>query len=153
MELTLELKQQLYKDILASVEVKIAEVDRLMLETSESMKNDTKSSAGDKFETGREMLQAELNNKQIQLNKLLQTKKDLSKMNLLEHHVKVGFGSLVQTSIGCYYISVALGAITLNGEKYYALSLASPVGKLLSGREVGDKYTFQSKNVEILQIV
>lgn len=153
MTITVQIKQALYDQLNVMLNEKITAIRQAMTETSESMKNDTKSSAGDKFETGREMMQIELNNQQVQLNKLTQLHHDLSLIKVSEIHTSIGFGSLVHTSMGCYFVSVALGKIVLNDANYYALSLASPIGRALHGAKVGDVLTFQGKKIEILGMV
>ena len=153
MTINLELKQALYDQLNSMLDEKITGIRLAMTETAESMKNDTKSSAGDKFETGREMMQIELNNQQVQLNKLTQLHHDLSLIKLSEIHTSIGFGTLVNTSMGCYFVSVALGKIVLDTANYYALSLASPIGRTLHEAKVGDVLTFQGKKIEILDMV
>ena len=48
----------------------------------ESRDNETKSTAGDKYETGRAMVQFELEKNKVQLNKAIQLKNELSQINL-----------------------------------------------------------------------
>ncbi|MCU4175596.1 hypothetical protein [Carboxylicivirga sp. N1Y90] len=153
MYFTLDLKIALHQQLNAILEEKINAVRVAMQETSESMKNDTKSSAGDKFETGREMMQIELNNQQMQLGKLLDLQKDISKIELDKAHAAIAFGSLVKSSMGFYFVSVAMGKIDMDGSAYYALSLASPIGKALKDKRVADVVTFQGKSIEILELV
>lgn len=153
MHFTLNLKIALHQQLNNLLEEKINAVRHAMQETSDSMKNDTKSSAGDKFETGREMMQIELNNQQMQLGKLLDLQKDISKIELNKAQTEIAFGSLVKTSMGLYFISVAMGKVDLEREAYYALSLASPIGKALKDKRVGDVVTFQGKSIEILELV
>ncbi len=148
----LQIKQKLHNKLIDQLDEKITDIQKAMFETSESMKNDTKSSAGDKFETGREMIQQELNNQQAQLDKLFTHKKDLSRIDLNVAHHQIGFGTLVTASNGNYYISAALGKVELDGTDYYALSLASPVGTVLQSAKKGDKITFQNREISILQL-
>lgn len=153
MTLSLELKQRLHQQLIAILNGKMDAIHNSMKETSESMQNDTKSSAGDKFETGREMMQMELNNQQVQLNKLKQQIADLSKVNLQIETTIVEFGSLVQTKLGDYYVSVALGKVELDGKNYYTLSLASPIGQALKNKKAGDQVNFQGRTIEIMAII
>lgn len=153
MKFSLDLKQCLQKQLIAILEAKVSEMQRQMHETSESMKNDTKSSAGDKFETGREMLQLELNNKHKQFDQLMQLQKDALKIDVSKAHDKIAFGSLVQVKTGIYFISIALGSVELEGQKYYAMSLASPIGKALHNHQKGDAIQFNGKVIEVLDVV
>ena len=63
-------KQKLSLLISQKLSEKIQTFEKLIAETRAS-NNDTKSSMGDKYETGREMLQQEINNLQVQLNEVL----------------------------------------------------------------------------------
>ena len=147
-----DIKEQLLAELNRSIDSKIQAIKASIADISDSMKNDTKSSAGDKFETGREMMQIELNNKQQQLNKQLQVKKDLSQINLNRSYDKVEFGSLVMTNKGNYFMSVALGKILINQSSYFALSMASPIGQALKGATVGDKIHFNNQDIEVSDI-
>ena len=147
-----DIKEQLLAELSRSIDSKIQAIKASIADISDSMKNDTKSSAGDKFETGREMMQIELNNKQQQLNKQLQVKKDLSQINLNKSYDKVEFGSLVMTNKGNYFMSVALGKILINQSNYFALSMASPIGQALKGAMTGDKIRFNNQDIEVFDI-
>ena len=153
MNIDLAFKKQLHTQLVQLLDEKIKEVQTAMVEVSESMKNDTKSSAGDKFETGREMMQIELNNNQQQLNKFLKLKNDVSQIDPEITLSTVSFGSLVHTSLGIYFFSVALGKVMAADASCYALSMASPVGQALMDKRVGEKVEFQGREISILKIV
>ena len=119
----------------------------------ESRNSDTKSSAGDKHETGRAMMQIELEKNEIQLSKALELKQELNKINILKNSDKVEFSSLVLTDQGKYFISIGIGKLEINKEVYYAISLASPIGKLLQSRTMGDKIQFQEREITIIEII
>ena len=86
---------------------KIQNLQKLIEETRASS-NDTKSSMGDKYETGREMLQQEINNLQIQLNGFSNSMNILKNINPVPHQ-SVGLGSVVETEKGKFFIAVSLG--------------------------------------------
>lgn len=148
----LQIKQQLHQMLNTQLDEKLKAIHQDMYETSESMKNDTKSSAGDKFETGREMIQQELNNLQGQMKKLLHLQKDLSQIKLNETHQEIAFGSLIMASNGNYYMSAALGKVVMDKKDYYTLSMASPIGKALKGAKKGDVISFQGREIKILDL-
>lgn len=115
-----------------------------------AMENETKSSAGDKFETGREMMQAELNKaeNQLRLNEMLTMQLQLIDAKSASTMVK--FGSLVATNSGYYFISLPLGTFWEEGKEWITLSLASPLGKMLMGKKVEEKFAFQGKEFEVV---
>jgi len=106
-------------------------------EAKNSRDQEGKSSMGDKFETGRARLQSEIDRYNIQLSKIVQLKNELLKIDVNKKHSKVGFGSLLITTKGNYFISIGYGKIEMEENFYYAISLASPVGQLFRDKTVG----------------
>ncbi len=153
MKISIELKQSLYQYALELLDKKIEVLHHAMTETNESMQSDTKSSAGDKYETGREMMQIELNNLQSQLKQIEQSKSDLQRIHLSSPISETGFGSLIRTNLGIYFISIGLGQIKYLNQSYYLLSLASPIGKVLKGHKAGDIISFNGKEITLLEVV
>ncbi len=119
----------------------------------ESRDSDTKSSAGDKYETGREMIQQELNKLQAQLSKFQTLKNDLVRINSSKEYTHVEFGSLVICNQGNYFLSVALGKINVQSTDYFCLSMVSPIGQALSGGKVGEQVLFNGKTILIEEIL
>jgi len=139
------LKQLLYQLCLEFVEQRINTASEALRQAQEASNDDTKSSAGDKFETSREMAQQDINrNKQLladaqQQRAVLQSLADIGETNTVRS------GSLVLTNQGSLYISISAGQLQLEGKTYFAISAASPVGKLLIGKAVGEKFDFNGK--------
>jgi len=153
MPINLDTKTELLNQLNANLNTKMEAIKAAIADVSESMKNDTKSSAGDKFETGREMMQIELNNKQAQLGKLIRLKKDLALIQTKKKMDRIGFGSLVRTNQGNYFISVALGKVTINQDDFFAISLVSPLGQLLKDKEAGDSIQFNGRTLKVQEIL
>ena len=65
----------------------------------------------------------------------------------------VGFGSLVITNHGKYIVSVGFGAIEVDGENYFAISLASPIGQELEGKQIGEYIRIQGRKIQIIESV
>lgn len=72
-------KEELVNVIKSKIKDKIKSLEKLIAETRAS-NNETKSSMGDKYETGREMLQQEINNLQVQLNEVIKQQSILQKL-------------------------------------------------------------------------
>lgn len=128
--------------ILTAVKTKIADkiqnFERLIEETRAS-NNDTKSSMGDKYETGREMLQQEINNLQRQLNECLQQQLLVQKING-EPSSKVQTGALIKTDKGLFYISASVGEIISENRKIMTVSAESPLVKAMAGLTTGQNF-------------
>ena len=148
-----ETKQLIYSKILNILDNKIEILKKEIESTKESRNNDTKSSAGDKYETGREMMQIELDKNEAQLNKTVKLKKELTEINIQKKYNKVEFGSLVETNKETYFIAIGIGKIEANKNMYYSISLASPIGKLLLSKKIGAKMKFQEREFTIINIV
>ncbi|MCU7614971.1 hypothetical protein N0B16_11035 [Chryseobacterium sp. GMJ5] len=130
------------KDILQILRDKISTKIRLfenLITETRSSSNDTKSSMGDKYETGREMLQQEINTIQRQLNESLSQQNILQKLNT-EPCKKVQNGALVETDKGWFYISVSLGEIIFEDRKIMTMSNESPLAKAMSGKGKGEVF-------------
>lgn len=147
-----EVKALIYKELTDSLLEKIETAKVTIQEIKESRNNDTKSSAGDKFETGREMMQVEMDKNEVQLNNAIGLSQQLSQIDLEEKSDKVKFGTLVICNQGNYFISIGVGKIEIDNGVYYAISLASPIGKLLYDKKVGDKVEFRGREFVIENI-
>ncbi|AZA55432.1 hypothetical protein EG348_01100 [Chryseobacterium sp. G0201] len=136
-------KSKILEIIKSKISEKIQNLETLITETRASS-NDTKSSMGDKYETGREMLQQEINNLQRQLNEVLIQQAIIQKINV-ELSSKVQNGALVKTDKGLFYISVSLGEIVIDNKKIMTVSAESPLVKAMYGKKVGE--TFAINNI------
>ncbi|MCU4156908.1 hypothetical protein J1N10_13045 [Carboxylicivirga sp. A043] len=148
----LTIKTKLLEELNRIIDEKINTIKSSISDISDSMKNDTKSSAGDKFETGREMMQIELSKQQVQLKKQLQLKKDLELIKLNKSYTSIEFGSLVHTNKGLYLMAIAHGKVTIDSRDYYVLSMASPIGQQLKGKKTGDEINFNNQLIKVLDI-
>lgn len=148
-----ELKGIVYHQILEELDRKIEVINKAIASAKDSRNNDTKSSAGDKYETGREMMQIEIEKNEVLLNQTGKQRKELARIDISEEFNKVAFGSLVTTDKGTYFISIGIGKIQIDDQICYAISLASPIGGLLKDKVVGDEVQFQGRTFTINEIV
>lgn len=146
------LKEQIVNRILSIVEEKYEEAVKAIQQVKESRDNESKSSVGDKYETGRSMLMFEMEKHSAQLQKAQRQKHELTQINFRKKPDRVKFGSLVFTNRGVYFLAIALGKIELNGEIYFCISPASPFGKLIQNKKVGDKFHFQGNEIILLEL-
>lgn len=146
------LKKQLYQACLDLITERIENARKALQAAREAGNEETKSSAGDKYETGRAMMQQEQEKFQVQLSQAMELQHALKLLSPDRRCEKAEPGSLVITSQGKYFIAIGAGKVTLNGEIFYAVSAASPVGRLLLGRKPGEEASFQGKIFRITQI-
>ncbi|WP_445383701.1 GreA/GreB family elongation factor [Robiginitalea sp. IMCC43444] len=122
-------------------------------ELKQSLDSETKSSAGDKHETGRAMLHLELEKTARSLGDIQQMYAVLKRIpRSISRREVAGLGSLVISDSGRYYLAVSAGAVRFENTDYWCISTASPVGKALIGKAAGEEASFQNKRVKILEI-
>jgi transcription elongation GreA/GreB family factor len=135
----------------AKIEARIQAATQAMNEAQQSTLSEDKSSAGDKYETGRAMghMASELNAKQ-----LIAAKADLQQLQqlVLQTTDQVRVGSLLLTSNGLYFIAIGIGMLELNGNQIAVISPASPLGKILLGLAAGDSFSIQSTKHHIVWV-
>ena len=131
-------KQKVYNATCGLLNEKIFSLRNSLQELEEGSESDTKSSAGDKHETARAMMQIEQEKLGKQLHDFLEQKAALEKIDLDAMHTQITKGSLVDTNKGLLFLSVALGKITVDDKSVIVLSPQSPLGLKLVGLKVGD---------------
>ncbi|WP_299177998.1 hypothetical protein [uncultured Chryseobacterium sp.] len=136
--------------IKSKISEKIRNFENLITETRAS-NNDTKSSMGDKYETGREMLQQEINNLQRQLNEVLHQQTLIQRL-LSEPLEKVQNGALVKTNKGIFYISASVGEIVSENTKIMTISEEAPLAKAMMGLKEGQTFSINNINQTIENI-
>ncbi len=143
-------KTELIKLINQKLYEKIQNFQKLIAETRAS-NNDTKSSMGDKYETGREMLQQEINNLQTQLNEVLK-QQDFLKTILVKPSDKAEKGAIVKTERGLFFISVSLGELSFEHQKIICISPESPLAKAMNGKQKGEVFSLNNMSQKIVDI-
>ena len=87
------------------------------------------------------------------LSLFFELKNELAQIDLNKKLNTVVFGSIVKTNQENYFISIGLGVINIQQEIFYAISLASPIGKVLNRKKVGDEVSFLGKKILITEIL
>ncbi len=145
-------KEELFRYCSDFTERRIAELRQAIESARESANDDTKSSAGDKFETSREMLQQEITRNLGFLAEAEQMKTDLEKLDPADEFSDIRPGSLAHTGMGNFYIAISAGKIQVQGKEYFAISMQSPLGQVLKGRKASDTFEFREVEHKILSV-
>lgn len=142
-------KQKLYALCQDHVQRRIRDISQALEEVQQSAHEETKSTAGDKYETARAMAQNEMEklNAQLQENKKLQ--QILEQIDPRRSAPVIQLGSAVRTTQGNFYIAVSAGALGQGKDAYFAVSLASPIGTRLMGQKAGDEFQFNQRTYRI----
>ena len=146
------LKLQLIQHLQQILESNENAIKNALTVAKESRDGDTKSSAGDKYETGRAMMQIEIDKFENQLQKTRVLQKELERINLDRTFNEAVMGSIVQTNTDFIFISIGLGRIVLNGQNYITISQASPLGQAIYNKKKGEKFSLNGRENDILGI-
>mgnify|MGYP005990738463 CR=1 FL=1 len=148
----MDIKEALFKQCELFVNKRLQTVDDIISSNQKALQSETKSSAGDKHETGRAMLQLEMEKAGQQLAGIHQMKEVLAKIDVSKKSTIAHLGSVIETSSANYFLSISAGQIIVDGKIYFAISVSSPIGKLLLGKKTSDQIVFNNKKSIIKRI-
>ena len=118
----------------------------------DSMGSDTKSSAGDKYETGREMMNQEKDKLQSQLSVIDRQIGSLNQINTNKQFEQIDFGAFVKTSVAQYFISISYGKISIKSADVFMISAVTPLAQLMMGKKAGEKINWNGKEILIEEV-
>ena len=147
-----DIKTRLFNLSMAYAEERIANATEAIKAARDSSTEDTKSSAGDKYETGRAMMQLDIDRQTLQLGEAQKLKTFLERMDPDNSSDTVQNGSLAFTNQGIFYLAISLGQVELDKQKYFVISPSSPIGEQLMKQKVGGKFTFNGKEYKLTAI-
>ena len=148
-----EYRSGLIKACREYLQTRVSVVQKAMDGLKEDLEGESKSSAGDKFETGREMINIEWNKLSIQLNEYDRLSQILNRIEEFKPNENVVLGSIVITDAANYFISIPAGEIESENEKFYAIGIQAPIAQVLLGKKEGDKITFNSTEFTVKKII
>jgi transcription elongation GreA/GreB family factor len=146
-------KKELFEYCLNAVRERRQVIEEAFLNAQSAANEETKSSAGDKYETGRAMMHLEKEKLATQMAEVSKMEMALSQIDPSRNSSSVAIGSLVSTTTANYFMSVSLGEIKLANGKYFAISPASPVGRAMLGKTENQSYEFGGKKIKIEKVV
>ncbi|SNT36893.1 hypothetical protein SAMN05421640_3598 [Ekhidna lutea] len=148
----MELKKRIQKECLGMLRNKIKEIKSEIDAVQESAISDTKSSMGDKYETGREVMMQEKNKLNGQLEILLNQLTTLEMIEVEKTHERIRQGSLVETDKGTFFISVPFGQMTFENKQIFVISSSAPLAQEMAGKTVGESFSFNTQTHKIKSI-
>ena len=108
-----------------------------------SRNSDTKSSAGDKFETSREMAQIEITKIEAEILKTQQ----------FIQHLTTNIAQLVITDKSIFCITIAFGKLIVSGTEVFCISNSAPISKQLVNTEISANFEYRGVAYNILDII
>ncbi len=145
-------KKILIEKCMKYVADRIAHAQDAMNEAQEAANEESKSSAGDKYNSVRALMQIETDKHARQLIEAQKLSGTMGLIHLEKEYDQVDLGSLVYTNSGTYFIAISLGRLSLNGKEFFVISAVSPIGKELLGKKTGESIVFNARKIKINKI-
>jgi transcription elongation GreA/GreB family factor len=146
------MKKELFKKCQEYVDAKKSVLNEAIATIKAEMEGESKNSVGEDYDSTKEQLHSEHENLMIQRGEVNTLQTILNTININAVPKTVSIGALVITNKSNYYISIPAGKLLIGDEVFYAISKASPIGSLLSGKQVGDEIVFNGNAIKILSI-
>jgi len=149
MAINLEQKNRLISYCQQLINSKVDELYKQLIQLNDAISNETKSSAGDKFETAREMMNQE---KSKISDQLLQQELFKTQLNAIREEPlsAIEFGSLVETDKGNFLVAAALGKLEIDNIEFFAISVEAPFFRAMQSKQLGDEFKFRN-NIYIVK--
>ncbi len=142
-------KERLLQQCVSIIESRIQASIVLMEEAQAAANNEEKSSAGDKYETGRAMNQLD---KDMHARQLTGNRQELVALKAVDHkrlYDSVMAGAFIQTQQGNFFIAAGLGKIRFEGMDIFLLSPNAPLARSFFGKKKHDDLIFAGKQMQI----
>ena len=146
------IKKILFSHCKAHLEKKIEILELQKKSLQKDLTSEIKSSVGDKHETGRAMIQLELEKLGNQIHKIELNYQGLNTIKDFKTSSIVSLGSIIFTNKANYFLAVAADSCKINSKVFYCISSQSPIGKLLIGKKINQSIRFNDIESIILEI-
>jgi hypothetical protein len=149
----LELKFELQQQCNDLIKLRYDSINKTISDIEYSLKEESKSTSGDKHHTGRAMLQIERENAGNQLREIEKVMHELGKVGISLASEKIRLGSIVETNQSNFFMSISVGKLETNNLIYLGVAPKSPIGMCLLGKTKGDQFNFNGKVYKILAVL
>ncbi len=146
------IKEKLYRHCQDYINQSITTAEQAITAAEEAMESETKSTSGDKHETGRAMKQLEVEAFGHRLDEALVQKDQLALVDISRPYEKVETGALVYTSFGNFFIAVSADEIMIDNEEYCIISPDSPIAQAMMNLAAGASFSFRNRGVRISNV-
>ena len=145
-------KEGLLKRCVQLIDDKLENIQQAINGYQQDLNSETKSSAGDKHETGRAMLQLEMEKLGQQYQTVLSQKNMLRKIEI-SPKTKAQIGSLVLANGFYYFLASSIGQVKYEEKTFMVISINSPIGQLLIGKQKDDCFVFNGNQLKIDEVL
>ena len=149
-----EFKAKVYQTAISQLKEKEVLLSTERKNIIESILEEEKNSAGDKYETSRETMTQDLNTLEKQIKQSKIDLEELYRLNTIkETPSTVQEGALVKLGTDWFLLAVSIGQLKVEDSKVFLLSKNSPLGELLVGKKKKDQVNFRGKMQVIEELV
>jgi len=131
---------------------RIAAAKEAIEQVQQSANQEEKSSAGDKYETGRAMGHLQ---KDMLARQSAEQAKELASLHAISVdtlYPTPAAGAFVSCQDMAFFIAAGLGKQVVDGQPVYFLSPQAPLARALENKKAGDQLAFNSMNLVILEL-
>ena len=147
------IKKTLFNHCKTHLEKKMKVLEQLKKNLRKDLTYETKSSAGDKYETARAMIQLENEKLSNQIHEIELNYQKLNTIKDFQTSKSISLGSIIFTDKANYYVAIAADFFEVNSKVFYCISSQSPIGKLLIGKKINESIMFNDVQSTILEII
>jgi hypothetical protein len=145
-------KSEIKKQLLSAIGAKAKEVQARMADLRSDLNSESKSTSGDKHETGRAMIQMEMENlgKQSEIwNQMYSQATTISESDSF----RIELGSLFKMDAVWYFVSVSFGKLIIEENMVMCISPTSPLSQTILGISEHSNFVFNQTQRTIEQII
>lgn len=146
-------KDRLLEEAKLHFSTKLRTLDAHIRTVQDAANQESKSSVGDKYETGRAMAQNEVFQLKIQYEALRQEVEKLLHLPRPQTHEHISAGHLIKTRKGWFFLGAALGKFNFEGKAIFFISLDSPLGTALHRKKKGEDFLVNAVKDEVLDLL
>ena len=135
-------KSDVLDELIKQLTDKLFNLKGSLLSLIESRNSDTKSSSGDKFETGREMVQIEIS----------KVDKEIVKTKQLIKDIESKYSQLIITDKRVFLISIPFGKLMVNKSEVFCISNSAPIITQLVNTKISENFEYRGVMYNVLDI-
>jgi transcription elongation GreA/GreB family factor len=132
---------------------KIETIEDTISELKRSAASETKSSVGDKYETGRAMIQLEIEKNLVQLKVWKSQYAEVERIDPNKSNDRVDLGAIVKCSHANFFIAQACAKVIVGDETYFTISPEAPIAKAMLNKVKDSEFIFNSTKIRIEDIL
>jgi hypothetical protein len=146
-------KSELIHFLQSKLKGQLQEIEAETAAIENEIANETKSSAGDKFETSREMMNQSRDRLQENAAIIVKHLKSINAINSNKKIESVIPGALIITNFGSFLFGPSIGTISFQNQTLFCLSITSPIGVSFANKIKGEQVEFRGRSYQIQKII